>query len=394
MRRFVPYLLALFIVAALLRVDFFFTIVYLLLIVYVLSRLWVRYATRHLEIRRRFVDHAFCGDMVTVDLMVRNTSRLPAPWLELRESLPPELRSPPFHHEVISLGSHERYRARYTLGCQKRGYYPVGPLAVQAGDLLGITARSKREVDPQHIIVYPRVVPLHELGLPTHSPLVALPASTPLFEDPTRVMGVRDYQRGDRPRRIHWTATARTRRLLVKRFQPSIARETLVCLDMNRNAYSQRQRYIATELAIVIAASVANHIAVQEKLPVGLNTEAFDPLTGTQNHFRLPPRRERAHLIGLLEVLARAQIATTTPLAKMLRQESVNLSWGATILAITGSESQELFDTLVHLKRSGFAVSLVLVQPARPTPDLQEQAAVLQVPVHRVWREGDMEAWV
>jgi uncharacterized protein (DUF58 family) len=391
MRRFVPYLLALFVVAALLRVDFFFTIVYLLLIVYVLSRLWVRHTASRLEIRRRFTDHAFCGDIVTVDLMVRNTSRLPIPWLEVRESLPSELRSPPFHHEVISLGSREHHRIQYKLGCRKRGYYPIGPLTAQSGDLLGITPRSRRKAAPEHLIVYPRVIPLQELGLPTHSPLAALPASAPLFEDPARVLGVRDYRKGDRPRRIHWTATARTGRLLVKRYQPAIARETFVCLDLNRDAYGQRQWYLATELAIVIAASVANHIAVNEKLPVGLNTEGFDPLTGSHHHFHLPPRRERAHLTDLLEVLARVQVAPATPLVSMLRHESVNLSWGATILAITGSESQELFDTLVYLKRAGFAVSLVLVQPTRTSPDLRKQASILQVPVHRVWKEKDLE---
>jgi uncharacterized protein (DUF58 family) len=394
MRRFVPYLLVLFVIAAALRVDFFFTIVYLLLIIYVLSHAWTQHTTGRLEIRRRFTDHAFCGDMVTVDLMIHNTSWLPIPWLEIRESLTTELRSPPFHHEVISLGSQETHRASYVLGCSKRGYYPIGPLTAQAGDLLDITAPSKRQVETEHMIVYPRIISLHELGLPTHSPLVALPAKTPLFEDPSRIMGVRDYQRGDRPRRIHWTATARTGRLLVKRFQPAIARETLICLDLNREAYGQRQRYIATELAIVVAASIANHIAVHEKLPVGLDTEAFDPLANTQSHFHLPPRKERAHLMNLLEILARVQTTSETSFVRALRHETVNLSWGATVLAITGHESQELFDTLVHLKRGGFAVSLIAVQPGQASPDLQQQAAILEVPIHRIWREDDLEVYL
>ena len=40
------------------------------------------------------------------------------------------------------------------------------------------------------------------LGLPTRSPLAALATHNPVFEDPSRVTGVRDYQRGDSPRRI------------------------------------------------------------------------------------------------------------------------------------------------------------------------------------------------
>jgi uncharacterized protein (DUF58 family) len=264
---------------------------------------------------------------------------------------------------------------------------------MQTGDLLGIIRRSQMEVASEHIIVYPRVVPLQRLGLPTRSPLAVLPARSPLFEDPTRIMGVRDYQRGDSPRRIHWTATASTGRLLVKRYQPAIARETLICLNLDQADYGQRQRYTATELAIVIAASIANHIIVMEGLPVGLVTEAWDPLLEQRARFSLPPRTERAHLMSLLEVLARVQVAETTPFVDFLRQESVNLPWGATFTIITGRESEALFDTLVYLRRIGLAVTLILVQPSRPSEELQRRTGLLGVPIHRVWTEQDLGAW-
>jgi uncharacterized protein (DUF58 family) len=205
-------------------------------------------------------------------------------------------------------------------------------------------------------------------------------------------MGVRDYQRGDSPRRIHWTATASAGRLLVKRYQPAIARETLICLDLDQEDYGQRQRYTATELAIVIAASLANHIVVREGLPVGLTTEAWDPLLEQRTRFYLPPRTERAHLMQVLEVLARVQVAQTTPFVDFLRQESVNLPWGATLTVITGRESDSLFDTLVYLRRIGLVITLILVQPSRPSVELQARADHLGVPVHRVWTEHDLEA--
>jgi uncharacterized protein (DUF58 family) len=249
------------------------------------------------------------------------------------------------------------------------------------------------QVSEHRIIVYPRVVSMQKLGLPTRSPLVALPSRFPLFEDPARVMGVRDYQRGDSPRRIHWTATASANRLLVKQYQPAVARETLICLDLDGDSYGQRQRYTATELAIVVAASVANHIVVREGLSVGLATEAFDSVLEETTQFYLPPRSERAHLMNLLEVLARVQITSPAPLTSVLRRASTGLSWGATVLVITGRESSALFDSLVHLRRAGFAVALTLVQPARPSAELQKRADVMQVPVHRVWQESDLEGW-
>jgi hypothetical protein len=95
--------------------------------------------------------------------------------------------------------------------------------------------------------------------------------------------------------------------------------------------------------------------------------------------------------MSLLEVLARAQVTPTAPFAQLLRQESVNLAWGATILAITGQESEALFDTLIYLRRTGFAVALLLVQPTPPSIELQKQVDLLNLPVYRVWQERDLE---
>jgi uncharacterized protein (DUF58 family) len=393
-RRFIPFILVLFVIAALLRISFFFTILYLFLALAVMSHLWMRRRGERLRVERRFVNRAFYGDRVKVSLMVQNAGWLPVPWLELHESVPVDLLTPPLKGQVVSLGSRERWQLNYTLSCRRRGYYPIGPLTIKAGDLLGMVRSSTGQVPPDHLIVYPQVVPLHRLGLPTHSPLVVLPAQVPLFEDPARVTGVRDYQRGDSPRRIHWTATASAGRLLVKQYQPAIARETLVCLDLDEENYPWRQRYTATELAIVVAASVASHIIVREGLAVGLATEAQDPLLEDQVRFSLPPRSERAHLMRLLEVLARVQVVSGTSFVELLRRESVRLAWGATLLVITGSESAALFDILVYLRRAGFAVALVLVQPGRPSAELQKRASLLKLPVHRVWRERDLEGWV
>jgi len=391
MRRFLPFLLLLFIIAAFLRIDFFFTIVYLFSAVYLLSHLWIRRAAGQLETERRFTGRAFSGDQTTADLTIHNTGWLPVPWLKVHESLPVNLSAPPFLREIVTLGSHQRRSFTYTLDCRRRGYYRIGPLRLRTGDLLGLIGSHQQQIPDEPFIVYPRVVSLQTLGLPTRSPLVALPARTPLFEDPSRVMGVRDYQHGDSPRRIHWTATASTGQLLVKQYEPSVARETLVFLDLSREHYERRRRYTATELAIVVAASIAHHIVVNEGLSVGLAADGWDPESEEKTRFFLPPRSERAHLIKLLEVLARIEVAEDTSFPNLLRRESVKLPWGATLAVIAGQESERLFDTLLYLRKAGFAVSLILVQPVYISAELQRRADQLAMPVHRVWKEADLE---
>lgn len=398
MGSFVPFLILLFVIALVLRIDLYFTVVWFLLGLYGLSRLWTQRAVRHLQAERQFVDHAFTGDEVRVGLTLRNTGRLPIPWIEVSESVPVDLRGTASPSQVLGLRGREKRRFQYTLNCRRRGFYALGPLRLETGDVLGVEERVLALPEPRRVTVYPRVVPLERLGLPTRSALVSLPARPPLFEDTSRVMGIRDYRPGDSPRRIHWTATARTGRLVVKQYQPAIARETLICLDLDLKDYEVR-RYEATEEAIVVAASLAHHMVVREGLPVGLATEGRDasddrrPLNEGLHRITLPPRTGRGHLMGVLEVLARIQVGSSGRFVDLLREESLNLTWGSTIVVITGRLSRDLAEMLLYLKRNGHAMALILVQPDYLRRAEDQQDGVAGIPTHRVWTDRDLAVW-
>ena len=398
MPNLIPLLIGLFILAALLRIDTYFSLVYGSRRSHPRTR---RVAPEHapqLLTERRLVNRAFPGEEIHVQLRVRNDGWLPVPWVEMHDSLPVDMISPPFYRRVISLLPHQERTFEYDLVCNKRGYYVIGPMIWRTGDLLGFTPQQAGQQQAEYVIVYPRVVSLQSLGLPTRSPLAQLPAPAPLFEDPTRVTGVRDYQIGDSPRRIHWTASASAGRLLVKRYRPAIARETMIFLDLDQRSYAIQRMYAASELAIVSAASLASHIVLREGLAVGLTTQGIDPLQEDQlKALSMPPRRERAHLMGILEVLARVQTYGQQPegesslsLLDLLRRESVGLSWGATAILITGQETPDLYDALLYLRHQGLAVALILVMPSPPDPSTRAHAAGLGLQVYRVWREEEI----
>ena len=389
------FVLLLFALAALLRLDFFFTLFYLFGAVFVLSRLWAGQTFKRLSVTRKMASRAFPGEQITVILTLKNLSYLPVPWLTIHETLPLNLAWPTYYQEATFLGSKASQDYQYTLTTQRRGYYLVGPLLLETGDLLGFAPRFNSQLEPAHFIVYPKVVPLTRLGLPTHSPQVVLTTQTPLFQDPSRLTGVREYVPGDNPRHIHWPATATTGQVLVKQFQPAIARDSVIFLDLTRSNYSQRpiQASKATELAIVVAASLANHIINVEQLSVGLSTTGIDPLINSQQEFQLPPQRGGGHLMQILEILARIQNIETGQFEAKLRSATPHLAWGTTIIVISGSESDELLETLLLLKQAGFPVSLVLVQPA-PYAYLQpKQAQALGLMVYRIRYEEDIETW-
>jgi len=229
---------------------------------------------------------------------------------------------------------------------------------LDTGDVWGIETRERTTPEVQHLTVYPKIVPLEKLTLPSKSPIGTLRSKEPIFQDPSRVIGVRDYTPGDSLRLINWKTTANVGRLQVKQLEPAISVETAIFLNLNTQEYDTKRALEATELGIVAAASLANHV-IALRQAVGLSTNGADPLAAAGQAITLPPRKERAHLMRILDVLARIQASETFPFTQLLRQESLNLSWGVTLLVITSDETQELFNTLFPLRRAGFHVVLL-----------------------------------
>jgi uncharacterized protein (DUF58 family) len=384
MLRYLSFLLLLFVVAAVFRVDFYFTVAFLFFALYALARLWVRQATPQVEIRRQYIDRAFHGDQVTVQVDVRNHGRLPLTWLQMHESLPVPLRVAALREQVISLDPGASHRMAYTLHCFKRGVYQLGPLTVRSGDVFGLIPAPAHQAPPARLIVYPRVVPVQRLGLPTRSPLIHRPARLPLFEDPARVVSVRAYAPGDPLRRLG--------ALQVKGYQPADSRETMICLDLGSTGYGARGRMDATELAISGAASLANHIIVDQRLAAGLTVHGQDALTGERTEVSLPIRRERAHLMAMLEALARAESTEEADFLERLAHQRLTLPWGTSVIVITGRAGPEWIDVLAQLQRANLPTALVITQPEQIAPVTRERAARLRIPLHLIWRERDLEA--
>ncbi len=392
MHNLLPFVLGLFFIAAIFRVDFFFYILYVFFGVYFFSRMWADRIVRDIVFERKFQRRAFLGERVPVRLRIRNRGFLPAPWLRVHERLPIQLKSPNFYRCVTSLFPREETTLTYELDCRRRGYYPIGPLLLTSGDLFGVHTRGKEVPNADAIIVYPRIVPLTELGLPAQTPFGVLPTRQRLYEDPTRIVGVREYQSGDSMRRIHWTATAATGLLQVKRFEPAISIESQIVLNLNRDDYTVHRAETATELGIVTAASIA-HFLIEKQQTIGLSCSGIDPLSETSQPMALPPRKGREQLMRILELLARVQAGKGPSFVNLLRQTGLHLTWGGTGIVISPHADDQLFDSMLLLKRSGFHLVLILLDPREPFDGIRERAQQVGIRAYQVWEERDLDVW-
>lgn len=388
-----PVVLVLLLIAAMLRVSFLFHALYIVLGVYVLADLWSRRASRNLRATRHFPTRAINGDAITVQLEVANAGLWPLPWLRVFDRLPVALTTPPFHLEVISLLPRERATLTYTLQCRQRGYYALGPLSASSGDVFGLRTIERDFATLDHLTVFPKVVPLDELGLPSRSPFGQLRTQHPLYEDPARVVGVRDYQSGDSLRKVNWRATAASGRLQVRKLEPAMTLQTVLFVNLNGEEYDPSISYHSSELAIVVAASLATRL-IDLRQEVGLIANGQDPLA-SEVGVAVAPRKGRAHLTTLLETLGRVEIQTGSAFVSTLRDRMAHLPWGATLVIVTSRETEELWETLIILRRSGFEIVTIFCgYPSRSAFDAASaRAASLGFECQRVWEEEDLDVW-
>jgi len=391
-----PFLVVLLAVAFVTKVDFFFYLLYALFGIYALGRLWARRSLAAVGLHRQHDDRVFLGETFPVEIELCNRSWLPVLWLRLSDTVPVDLSAGSTFRQVVSLLPRERLRLDYTLVGRRRGYYQIGPLVGLGGDLLGTATYETRQAEDDFVVVYPKIVALRDLGLPSQSPFGTLPSQERLFEDPNRIRGVRDYQPGDSLKQMDWKTSARVGSLQVRRYEPAIALETAIFLNLGSVDYPQAHRYQATELGIVIAASVAVHL-VEKRQAVGLITNGRDPLVKDPEVMpSLPLRKGREHLMHMLDLLARIEVISEDEAASflaVLSRKSLGLPWGSTVVVVTAMEVEGLLDALLALRRRGLVVILVLTCPDRGFALTVQRANQIGVQVLRIWTERDLDVW-
>ncbi len=368
---------------------------YALLGVMLLSRMLARVWAASLSASRecnRF--SAQVGDTVAVVITLENRGVLPVAWVLAEDLLPahalrhepPNLRVRGKRLQLAMLKGRGRRTLYYQLECHQRGYYQIGPLVLETGDLFGLHRRYRVGTQPHFLLVYPEVVPLEGFDIASRRPIGEGRISHRLYEDPTRIAGVRAYEAGDPLGRIHWRATARTGSLHSKVYEPSTVAGATLLLDFHQASYRPQDEPYRSELAVTAAASVANAVYLMGQ-QVGLVTngrdaadrirqegwdydlrsrraarQAAEMLTRSD---RLQPvtvetRRGAEQLMRILETLARVELTDGLNLAQLIAETASRLPRDASVVALLPTVSAETAVALGNLRRHGFAVTAIV----------------------------------
>ena len=217
---------------------------------------WVRARRPNVEVSRRLgsaIVHD--GDTTGVTLLLANRSRRSVSNVTLEDDVN---RLGMANFEVARIKPGETTTASYRVTCKPRGVYRVGPATIRSTDPLGL-AEMRSDVGPvDRIVVYPALEDLS--GFPVvRGQDPAMAASRP---EHSRRGGedfytLREYQRGDDLRRVHWPYSARTDELMIRQLETPWQSRALVLLDIRSASYESQDAF---EKAVSGAASVITHL--------------------------------------------------------------------------------------------------------------------------------------
>lgn len=356
----------------------------LVLIANVTSRAWLT----GLDCERTLdTDTVREGESVSVSVTVKNRRGWPIPWIFIEDLTPRGFTVSGEKMRLAVLMPGRSLELTYRLQCPRRGYHRIGPLMMESGDLFGLQKRFRTGQRQHYISVLPTVAYIDTFNIASRRPQGPVRISNRVYEDPTRIAGLREYSPGDPLNRIHWKASARTGDLWTKQAEPATVLGGTVVLDLFAASYQGERAATRMELAITTAASISYLLQMSGE-QAGLLTNARDAAevaryevegkqalsrseveakvagedeSGRLNPLTVPTQRSPIQARKIIENLARVLPADGLDIGTVLLSEFRRLPRDAALLPIVPKVTEDFALTLGGLKQSGFAASVFLI---------------------------------
>lgn len=340
------------------------------------------------------IETAEIGDLVPVMIRLKHVGKFPITWVLVEDMLengsmvfkPPSLGVKGRRLEVMKLNLGETKQLLYQLECNRRGYYQIGPLVLETGDMFGLNRRFRVLTEPTFLLVFPKLITIASYDIASRRPIGEVVMTHRLFEDPTRIAGVRKYQEGDPLARVHWRATARTGKLQSKIYEPSTLAGATIVLDFHQDSFGSKDEPVRSELAVTAAASVANalHEMGQQVGLVSNGRDAVDRIReeGWKGDRRtreeakksavpiadsdrlrpviVPTRKSPEQMVYIAKALARLEKTDGMRLSELVIEAAAQIPRDATVVVIVSTINMENAIALGGLRRQGYSVEAIV----------------------------------
>jgi uncharacterized protein (DUF58 family) len=330
---------------------------------------WVGLANRPLRVRRLWRDRDLLeGADIEVELVVEPSGRVAPPSLVAVE----RLGRVGIREVELRADGRRRLRGAYELRDLPRGRYAFGPVELTLEDPFGLARVELHEGEPGALLVYPRLADLDRVF--AEGGAHALDGRRLLLRRPSGfdLHSVREYERGESLRKVHWRTTARRGQLMVKELEDAPGDEIAVLLDGEIAA--------GFDVAVRAAGSILRSYVRRGRRCVLVVNSALREVQAVHS--------EATEWRRALELLATVEPTATAPAAALVSGESTPAARSLQLIVVTARPAPALVDRLVQRMLSRRGAGLVHVDvTGRPEPGLLRLQAA-GVPV-AVVREGD-----
>lgn len=341
--------------------------------------IYSRWGLSNLGYTRSFSEDAvFEGEEIEMVDEISNKKLLPVPWLRLEASIDRhlEFKNNPdhqskiehgqFHRSLFSLMSYQRVRRKQYLTCTKRGFYRFDTVALATGDVFGFNEKFQSVKSPAEILVYPPLLQMDDVPLPTHSWLGDIIVRRWIMEDPFLTAGVREYTEGDSLQSVNWKATARTNELQVNQHEYTADHHLMIYVNFNQtdDIWNPIREESLIEEALSYAATIADY-AIENGISTGFGCNSYVDRDEKDDSLRIEPENSQLQLTYLLETMAKLEVDSKLSMNSFLQEDIDQQREGADILLITAIETDEMSEKIKMIEAQGNSVErLVLGESA------------------------------
>ena len=358
------------------------------LLVVATARVWNRASLEDVTYEREFSQQRiFIGEKATLTITLTNRKPLPLGRVRAEDDVPtcmtldgadvvgsPNPEGQTLRHST-SMSWYER-ALDLRFQCSRRGFFRIGPSSLRSGDLFGFFSSERDSQDRDYVLVYPRVVSLPEIGLPSTRPLGETRGGIRIFEDMSRPMGLRDYQTGDPLKTVDWKATARMQELQVRTYEPSSSMTVLLAVAVDTMAHTW-EGYSATHLERIITAAASLAVyASESQHNLGLFSNGTPVLA--DRPMKIPPSQSPDQLTIILEALASIRPLPIGSIAGQLGQQWRRFPMGSTVVVILSLIAEELPEILESMRSHGHGVVVIYVGD-EPCPQMPEGILLYEI---------------
>jgi uncharacterized protein (DUF58 family) len=327
---------------------------------------------------------------------VKNHAAWPILWVFAEETLPPKTPVQGVVKRLFCLPPGRSGHLYYQLTPTRRGCHQIGPVVLESGDVFGLFKRCRVDRRRDFVTALPRYTVIEEFQVGQRRNLGDFAAQRSIFEDPTRLRGVRDYQRGDALKRIHWRASARTGRWCSKVFDPVVEPGATVVLDFNQRSWAAAragadQSTPPHEMGVELACTVCRYLSdggwklgffSNGRDPLGLPgvtmaqarvtdtlAEALEAAQQGRVDDRLEPISIRARQSSdqfpiIHENLGRIELSDGLPIEMLLMEELAHIDRQQVLVFITGDVTDSFITGVLRVREMGYRVLLFVVNNA------------------------------